>query len=77
MTELAELAKRLRGMAMMATGVFGIGTEESSDLLAAAEVVERAGKRSVWECSGCGYRVMMRPGVTFTHICPAPPEVKP
>ena len=74
---MSELAKRLRENA---DGFFKDlpGMEQfAADLLAAAEIVERAEKNWIWTCSGCGIEINLKPHLTFTHQCPAPPEVKP
>lgn len=44
---MSELAKRLREKAMLATGIFGVGTEESADLLAAADAIEAGEWREI------------------------------
>lgn len=69
---MSELAKRLREWANDPLTNRALET----DLLAAADVVERAHKKWIWTCDGCGIEINLKPHLTFTHQCPAPPEVR-
>lgn len=76
MSELAELAKRLR-RAENNSQIAWL----AADLLAAAEIVERAEPN--YPCEKCGKGRTKEEGGTVFTVCddcwplPAPPEVKP